>query len=133
MGRKREGGKARALDPEKSGWFDGKLVLVSTPVARPLPPMFFAAQKDPWSWLLWRPAFFMYLLVFGSVVAATRARCWRFLLIAVPVELQTLGLAMFCPAPEFRYQWSVYLTGMLIGGFLLWAVPRGGYGAARRH
>jgi hypothetical protein len=122
--------KVWRLDPEKSGWLDGKWVYPLSEVSRPVPRVFVAAQDDQWSWLFWRPALYTYLLAFAAAVAAIRAGRWQFLLIAVPVALQTLAMAIYCPAPQFRYQWPAYLAGMLISGFLIWVVPRGGYGTA---
>jgi hypothetical protein len=91
-------------------------------VTGPLPPLLAWAAKDDWAWLTWRPALYMYLLLFGVVVAAVRAAKWQYLVVAAPVVVQALVLALV-GAPCFRYHWGVYLAGMLCSGFLLLGVP----------
>lgn len=94
-------------------------------IARPLPKGLVAAISDQWSWLMWRPALYLYLLLCGVLVAAVRSGNGRYLCVAVPVVLQSASLTAFCPSPEFRYQWAPYLAGMLLTGFLLWGTPKG--------
>ncbi len=91
-------------------------------VRRPMPPLFWKATRDSWSWLLWRPALPMYLLFLGALVARLRSGSWRYALLAVPAALQSAALALTCPATDFRYQWPVFLSGWLFAPFLLCSV-----------
>jgi SAM-dependent methyltransferase len=101
-------------------------------VRRPIPPGLLLASSRDWSWLLWRPALPLYLFLFGVFVGTMRSGNWRYLCVAAPVVLQSLVLAAFCPSPEFRYQWSVYLSGLLLGGFLLSGIrPRASAGLSK--
>ena len=72
-------------------------------------------------WFFWMPAHFMYLGIIGVLVAAWRRRDWRWLLILLPVLLNTASLALGV-AQETRFQFPVFLSF----GFLaaLAAVPK---------
>ena len=66
----------------------------------------------------------MYLLFFGVIVAVLRSGNARYLCVAAPVAFQSAVLALFCPSPEFRYQWSVFMSALLLSGFSLSSVRR---------
>ncbi len=88
------------------------------------PPGLCTLPEGRLGWLLWRPALLTYLLLLGAVIAALRSRNRRYLLVAMPVLVQSVLLAPICPTSCLRYQWSAYLTGLLLSGFLLLGVPR---------
>jgi hypothetical protein len=75
-------------------------------------------------WLFWRPALFMYLFFAGCIVAALRSQNAKYLLVALPIFVQTgmmMSLSFSC---DFRFHWGTYLTGILLSGYLLLAIPR---------
>jgi hypothetical protein len=74
-------------------------------------------------WLFWRPALFMYLFFAGCIVAALRSRNAKYLLVALPIFVQTgmmMSLSFSC---DFRFHWGTYLIGILLSGYLLFAIP----------
>ncbi len=78
-------------------------------------------QPDNISWL-WRPALYFYILVAASAIAAIRSRYWKFLLLCIPVVLNSLVLVMTL-AQDFRYEYSVVLAGLLFSFYLIFSVP----------
>ncbi len=64
-------------------------------------------------WLIWRPAIYLYGTMLLSALAAFRLRETAWLLFALPVLLQSMTLFLLCPAQDFRYQFSVYLVGLM--------------------
>lgn len=64
-------------------------------------------------WLLWRPALYLYMILLGSAVMAYRTREPRWLLFAVPAILQSASLLLVNVGQDFRYQYSVYLVGVM--------------------
>lgn len=74
--------------------------------------------------LLWRPATYLYLAVAGTLIAAGRARRAQWLLVLVPVGLNTLLIALIAPGQDFRFLYSTFLVGLLIGPYLLWTAGR---------
>jgi hypothetical protein len=67
------------------------------------------------SWLvtlLWKPAVYLYLLIFVVAVFAIRLRNWHGMLFALPAILQSGILFLVNPAQDFRYQYPVYLIGL---------------------
>jgi len=93
-------------------------------VPRPVPACVAWATQDSVSWLLWRPALPMYLFLAACVIAAIRARSWRYLCLAFPVVIQSGIMFLVCPATDFRYQWPVFLCGFLFTPFLLLCICR---------
>lgn len=89
------------------------------------PPLMYEAMDDSVSWLLWRPALPMYLLIGATIFAAIRWRRSDPLVLAVPIAIQTAVMALICPSQEFRYQWPVFLCGWLMTPFLLLWKPAG--------
>jgi hypothetical protein len=77
--------------------------------------------RTEWGAVFWRAALPMYLLLAGCAVAAVRARCWHYLLIALPVLAHSLVVAIVTPGQDFRYQYPVYAAGILLAPFLLWS------------
>ncbi|MGA2619718.1 MAG: hypothetical protein ABSF26_19070 [Thermoguttaceae bacterium] len=129
------------LNGKTPGRLDPDMRLIRCPqsysLTKPLwgrtPPGLFTSPEGRVGWLLWRPALLTYLLLLGAVIAALRSRNRRYLLVAMPVLVQSLLLAPICPTSCLRYQWSAYLAGLLLSGFLLLGVPRGEPGAAGEH
>jgi hypothetical protein len=78
-------------------------------------------DSQQWFWLTWRPALYLCLFVAGVVVAALRARRWSYLMLLVPVGIHSFFVAWLAPSQDFRYQYPVYLTGLLLSVFLLWS------------
>jgi hypothetical protein len=72
-----------------------------------------------WVWLAWRSPFWMYLYFFAIAVACMRAKSWRYLLLAVPVGLNALQVAVFSVEQIFRYVYPMMLVGMVMSGPLL--------------
>ncbi len=80
-------------------------------------------DSQRWFWLTWRPALYLWLFVAGVIIAALRARRWSYLVLLVPVGIHSFFVAWLAPSQDFRYQYPVYLTGLLLGVFLLWCAP----------
>ncbi len=79
--------------------------------------------------LIWRPALWMYLFVAGALLAAARARNARYLLVCVPVLVNSAFLAALAPGQDFRYQFPAYVVGLLLALLLPFAAPRRAIGA----
>jgi len=62
--------------------------------------------------LLWRPATYLYLHLFCTMVLATRFRSWKQTLFASPAALQSGLLLLVNFAQDFRYQFAVYMLGI---------------------
>jgi hypothetical protein len=73
------------------------------------------------SWL-WRPALYLYILLAASAIAALRSRRWKFLLVGVPIVLNSLVIVMTL-AQEFRYQYPVVLVSILFSLYFLFGIP----------
>ena len=72
-------------------------------------------------WLLWRPALWLYLAILGAIVAWLRSQRWQYLLVILPVILNSLIIAVY--STNFRYQYPAYAVGQLVSWFLLFGVP----------
>lgn len=85
-------------------------------------PLFRVLQwSDGWprmSWI-WGPAPYLYLTLFAVCIFALRRRSLTALLAGVPATIQSLVLMVVAIAPDFRYQYPVYLMG-LFSLALLW-------------
>lgn len=69
-------------------------------------------------WILWRPALYLYALLGLTVFVAYRRQEPRWLLFAVPALLQSVSLLLVSVGQDFRYQYSVYLIGVMSLGLL---------------
>lgn len=79
----------------------------------------------PSSWLrafVWQPAFSLYVLVVGGLVAAARARSAGPLLVLLPGYVNTAVWLCLPSSPDLRFQWPVVLLAPLAVGL---AVQRG--------
>ena len=72
-------------------------------------------RAAPW---LWGPGLSLYVLILCIAVYALRSRSWKVLLIGAVPGLQSLILAAVNIAPDFRYQYGVYLIGLLCLGLI---------------
>lgn len=96
------------------------------PSAQPvLAALVTASQVPAVSWFLWRPALYLYLLLGGVVIASLRRGSPRYLLVALPVALDSLGMLFLTLAQQLRYQYGTYLVGLVVG-LLLYAVRADG-------
>jgi hypothetical protein len=88
------------------------------------PPLVQTFYAPNYQWLAWRPALWMYLFFAGCTMAAVRSRNWKYLLVALPIFTQEGIMTISSISPDFRYHWGVTLTGILMSGYLLFAIPR---------
>jgi hypothetical protein len=89
----------------------------------PLTDLIVETQQPAVSWLWWRGPLYLYLLLFGAAVAALRARDRRYWAAVAPAALVAMTLAIAAPVQDFRYMYPVVLLAMVIGPYLLLAVP----------
>jgi hypothetical protein len=75
--------------------------------------------EPEWNWLIWRTAFWMYLLFFASIIACFRTRSWNYLLIPLPVSLNSLSLIFTAGIQSFRYVYPTMLVSILLSGYLM--------------
>jgi hypothetical protein len=76
------------------------------------------------SWLFWRPALYLHLIVFSVAIAALRGGSARFVPFLLPIFLQSACLALTAPSQDFRFQFPIYLIGLLYGGYFLFCEGR---------
>lgn len=69
--------------------------------------------------LIWRPAAYLYLLLFAVAVGASRAGSWRIILVAAPVLVHSLFLVVAAVAQDARYQLPVYIVAIALSPLLL--------------
>ncbi|QSQ25079.1 DUF2029 domain-containing protein [Pyxidicoccus parkwayensis] len=65
------------------------------------------------SWLIWRPALPLYLLLLSCALACVRSRNWRFAWVSLPIVLHTVALGALIPSPDVRYQYPVFLVALM--------------------
>jgi SAM-dependent methyltransferase len=75
------------------------------------------------SWLFWRPALYLHLGLLAVLLAVARARSCAWLLVLVPLLLNTATVALYGVAASHRYGYPQQLIVMVVGGFLALAVP----------
>ena len=76
------------------------------------------------TWLFWRSALYLHVILFSSAIAMIRGGLARLGAFLIPILLQTGCLSLVSLTQEFRYQFPVYMIGWLYGGHLLLCVPR---------
>lgn len=104
------------VTPVDEAWNRFMLETIETSVTRPVPLH-----------LIWRPAFWNYLVLFGTMLAALRIRRARLLWILVPVLANAASLMVLTPSQSMRYGYSAHLMGIFLLGLLLirpWEAPR---------
>jgi len=75
-----------------------------------------------WVDFMWRPAIFLFIVVFTTTTLSYAKRDGRLLLLAIPCLAHTVPLFWLMIAPEYRYQFGVVLSGELLP-LLLFASP----------
>lgn len=80
----------------------------------------FERSKDsPWLFWMWRPAFFLYALVFAAAVASLRHRK-AIMLVMVPILLNSLPVLFFVSQSSiYRYHYAIVLTAIILAFPLL--------------
>jgi hypothetical protein len=73
--------------------------------------------------LFWRPAAWLYLLLFAAWVACRRMKDWRIVLVAAPVIVHSAVLAVANVAQDARYQLPVFIIALATLPALLRASP----------
>lgn len=71
------------------------------------------STQDHLVWFIWRPAFYLYLSIFCIAVLAMRFRDISILLLLVPPLMNSLILLAVTPSQNFRYQYGIYLIGLV--------------------
>lgn len=64
------------------------------------------------NWFTWRPAFFLYINLFVSLVLILRYRSLQFGLISLPILIQSITFSLIFAEPNFRYHYAVYLVAL---------------------
>lgn len=65
------------------------------------------------NWFTWRPALFLYINLFISLVLILRNRSLRFGLISLPIFIQSVTFSLIFAEPNFRYHYAVYLVSLI--------------------
>jgi hypothetical protein len=68
--------------------------------------------------LIWRPALYLYLTLFAVAVAAVRRANPLITTLALVPLLNSLVLLAVIPVQDFRYQYGVYLIGLVAPALL---------------
>lgn len=76
------------------------------------------------SWIVWRPATFLYLHLFVVAVLLLRRRDIRISLLAAPILIQSVMFSLIPLAPNFRYHYAVYLVSLMFWPLLFSASVR---------
>ncbi len=84
----------------------------------------YLSERIYFDWFFWRNAFWMYLLVFSTVIAWARTREWRYLLVIIPVLINALSLTLFSAGQITRYILPTLLVGPLLSGYFLFIQSR---------
>jgi hypothetical protein len=82
-------------------------------------------RADDLSWLVWRPAFYLYLASGAMTVVAIRCRSWQPLLALLPIGLNTASLILAATDCDSRFHYPVFVLTPLLLGWL--AVPCGDF------
>ena len=85
-------------------------ILPSLLYVLPVPP-----SDDP---IMWKPAFYLLILLFCLPILALRSRTRTVLLILVPIIFQTVVMILVNYANDFRYMFSTELSALLALGLL---------------
>ncbi len=65
------------------------------------------------NWFIWRPAIFMYLSLFISMVLILRNRDLRFGLVSIPILIQSITFTLILTEPNYRYHYAVFLVALI--------------------
>jgi len=72
----------------------------------------FASQK-PWDVFFYTPSLFLYLGLYCTALLAYRAKQPRILLYFLPAAIQSAVMLLINVSRDFRYQYGVYLVGLI--------------------
>lgn len=65
------------------------------------------------NWFVWRPAFFLYILLFTTSVLILRHHNLKYILLIMPALLQAVTFTLIFAAPNFRYYYATYLMALI--------------------
>lgn len=69
----------------------------------------------PFSYFIWRPAFYIYLFLASLIIVSIRIRSWKYLLIAVPVLIHSLPFMILqTQKVVLRYHYPVFVVSLLL-------------------
>lgn len=104
----RDASRFITIDPNGYGLEPRPLIrALKSPMAKPV----LRSQRAAWSWIVWRPALYLYLAWAGAILTAVRLRCWRYVLVAAPITIHSAVLSLGLTAQDLRYQYPVYWWG----------------------
>lgn len=130
---------AAAITPDGTGGgsylWPNELGLVEAPIlpglSRELIFMLEATRNGGFSWLIWRPALYLYLFLFLGAAYALRSRSWKPALFLLPGAVHSAVLFAVNISQGFRYQYPVYLLALFAIALIFlpgegrgWAIPR---------
>lgn len=71
-------------------------------------------SKDPdLNWFIWRPALYLYFFLFVVAVQALKYKDLRWLLLGMPILIQSVLLTLILILPNFRYHYAAVLLPLL--------------------
>jgi|GEM_PF-5624400 len=73
----------------------------------------FKSMRAKLSWLIWRPAIWLYISIFSFFLTALRLRSWRCLLVIFPLIVHSAIVFLVTLAPFLRYQYPACLMGLV--------------------
>ncbi|HXF69750.1 MAG TPA: DUF6020 family protein [Thermoflexus sp.] len=82
-------------------------------------PVFRETLRPAWIWLFWRPAIFFYLVVLIGIVLAYRHGVRPAISLIGPAIVHTLLWFPILTAPDFRFQYPIYLIALVLSPLLL--------------
>ncbi len=80
-------------------------------------------ERPEYDWFFWRNAFWMYLFIFAVVIAIVRTKNWKYVLLAMPVILNAIPLAVFSGGQLTRYILPTLMISPLYIFYLLLKQP----------
>jgi hypothetical protein len=77
------------------------------------------SARPEWIWLVWRPALYFYLFLFGVAVKALREKDPSMLLLAAPLAIQVGVMFLLSINQDLRLHYPVILIGTLYAPYLI--------------
>lgn len=75
------------------------------------------------NWFVWRPAIFLYIFLFTVFIQTLRTKDLRYLIVTIPILLQSIESTIIFIAPNFRYHYAVYLIALIFIPVLFLPMP----------
>ncbi|OQY90318.1 MAG: hypothetical protein B6D39_08440 [Anaerolineae bacterium UTCFX2] len=75
--------------------------------------VYWSSLDNQISWLVWRPALYLYLFLFTIAVQVLKYRDWKLFIASAPLVLQAIGFTLLFTMLNFRLQYAVYLAALL--------------------